>query len=58
MISKSVLPSPSSEPQRNIQKELEFLYHRRPAIESLIRSLENYRLFQLPPSDFGRQKSA
>jgi hypothetical protein len=55
---KRVLPSPTSEPERNIRKELEFLYHRRSAIESLIRSLENYRLFQPRPVELSRQKPA
>ena len=44
MVSKRVVPSPNSD--RNVRKELEFLYWRRSTINALIRSLEQYSLFR------------
>jgi hypothetical protein len=42
MVVKRVVPSPT--PDRDIKKELQFLYWRRSAVDSLIRSLEQYNL--------------
>ena len=42
MVVKRVFPSPTS--NRDIKKELEFLYWRRSTVELLIRSLEQYSL--------------
>ncbi len=44
MLGKKALSSPSDE--QNIRRELEYLYHRRSAVEMLIRSLEQYDRFR------------
>lgn len=48
-------PSPG---RRHPDKELQLLYERRRAVDTLIRSLEQYDRFRAKPIDFRRQKSA
>ncbi len=45
--------------EKQIRKELQYLYNRRSAVEMLIRSLEHYDQFQARPMAAGdRQKTA
>lgn len=44
MLCKKVLSAPVEE--QAIRRELEYLYHRRSAVELLIRSLEQYERFR------------
>jgi hypothetical protein len=43
---------------RGYQQELEYLYARRAAIDSLIRSLQEYDLSHMKWTDFEKRKSA
>lgn len=56
MMSKRVLPSPTSE--RDIKKELEFLYWRRSTVDLLIRSLEQYSLCRPKPIEIRKRRIA
>ncbi len=53
MLSKKVLSAPNHE--QTIRRELEYLYHRRSAVEMLIRSLEQYDRFRSQGETRGRK---
>gem|GEM_PF-2963601 len=54
MLRKKPSPNRSSVPE----KELQILYERRRAVDSLIRSLEQYDRFRAKPVSFPKTKSA
>jgi len=54
MLRKKPSPSRSASPE----KELKILYERRRAVDSLIRSLEQYDRFRVKTIDFQKEKSA
>ncbi len=56
MVFKRVLPSPVSD--RTIKRELETLYMRRSAVESLIRSLEEYSVAKPTGEELRKRKVA
>jgi len=56
MIVKKASPALTPRPQN--QKELQFLYARRTAIDTLIQSLEQYDRFRARSQEIGKQKSA
>ena len=45
-------------PNRQFRKELEYLYARRSAVDTLIRSLEDYDRFRPKPESLGKRRSA
>jgi hypothetical protein len=51
-------PSPSLTPRPENQKELQFLYARRTAIDTLIQSLERYDRFRARSADMRKQRTA
>jgi hypothetical protein len=58
MIVKKPSPSSTLTPRPQNQKELQFLYARRTAIDTLIQSLERYDRFRARSLEMGKQKSA
>jgi hypothetical protein len=56
MFAKKVLTSPI--PARPFRKELEYLYARRTAIDTLIESLEQYDRFRAIRAESPKRKSA
>ena len=50
--------SVTTSPDRGLQKELEYLYARRSAIDTLMKSLENYDRFRESRVDVEKRKSA
>jgi hypothetical protein len=56
MLAKKALSTVSN--GRGYKQELEYLYARRSAIDSLIRSLQEYDLSRMRQSDFEKRKSA
>jgi hypothetical protein len=55
MLAKKGLPT---SPTRSNRKELDYLYARRSAIDSLIQSLEEYDRFRAPQFEEQKRKSA
>ncbi len=51
-------PSPTFTPRPQNQKELQFLYARRTALDTLIQSLERYDRFRARSEEFRKRKTA